>query len=270
MLQDYLNVKDGRIFYAVSGKGNPVVLLHGNFNDHRIWSGQADFFSADYQLVRYDLRGYGQSSTPNSPFSNVDDLKRLADSLNLQKLILIGSSSGGGAAVDFALTYPHLVQALILVCPSVNGNPYPLKLVWQGMKNFINVRLKGREKAIESFMANPFWAYFFPSPVKKEARETVIQQVRNPRNFCRFSPNLSTAVKPHAIHRLREIQAPTLIIITDQDHPYNIKTAELLHKNLKRSSLICMQNCGHLPFVEEPETFNRTVHDFLRHNCECD
>lgn len=263
MIEGNLNLDDGRLFYAVSGKGDPVVLIHGNFNDHQIWNEQVDSFSAHYKLIRYDLRGYGLSSTPNSSFSNIDDLKALIDTLKLHNVTLVGSSMGGGIAIDFTLTYPHLVKALILVSPSINGNSYPMNMMWQGTKNYINLRLKGRKKAIESFITNRFWQYFFPSIRKEVARTKVINNIKNYNNFCRFSPSLSVAVKPVAYNRLHEINIPTLIIISDQDHSFNKETAETLHKSIGLSSKIIMEDCGHLPFIEAPHEFNQVVLDFL-------
>ncbi|WP_410768295.1 alpha/beta fold hydrolase [Fontibacillus sp. BL9] len=263
MKEGLLNIDGGQLYYTVSGEGDPVVLIHGNFNDHQIWNEQVDSFSAHYKLVRYDLRGYGLSSTPNTTFSNLDDLKALTDFLELGNVTLVGSSMGGSIATDFTLTYPHLVKNLILVAPSINGNPYPMKMMWQGIKNFILLRLRGRNKAIESFIADPFWQYFFPSLKKEEARTKLLDNVRNPNNFCRFSPSLSNTVKPFAFNRLHEINIPTLIIISDQDHRFNRETAEFLHKRIKLSSRIIMQDCGHLPFIEASIEFNQAVHDFL-------
>ncbi|RUT46956.1 alpha/beta hydrolase [Paenibacillus anaericanus] len=263
MLEGNLKLDDGLLFYEVSGNGDPVVLIHGNFNDHQIWNEQVDSFSTHYKLIRYDLRGYGLSSTPKSSFSNIDDLKALIDTLKIHNVTLVGSSMGGGIAIDFTLTYPHLVKALILVSPSINGNPYPMNMMWQGTKNYINLRLKGRKKAIESFITNRFWQYFIPSIKKEEARTKLINNIENPNNFCRFSPSLSVAVKPYAFNRLHEINKPTLIIISDQDHSFNKETAETLHKSIVLSSKIIMQDCGHLPFIEAPREFNQVVLDFL-------
>ncbi|MFF2482407.1 alpha/beta fold hydrolase [Paenibacillus sp. NPDC058071] len=263
MIQDYIDVSGGRIFYTVSGSGDPLILIHGNFNDHQIWNEQVDSLAAQYKVIRYDLRGYGLSSTPTAPFSNVDDLKALVDSLKLQNVTLVGSSLGGSVAVNFTLAYPGLVNALILVSPSINGRSYPMKMMWEGIRNFINTRLKGREKAIEAFIANPFWQYFFPSAGKDEARNKVLHNVRNSSNFCRFSPNLSTVIKPYAFNRLQEINIPILTIISDQDHPFNITTAESLHAKMNRSFKTMMQGCGHLPFIEEPQLFNQHILDFL-------
>jgi len=259
----YFELNDGRILYSIVGAGQPIILLHGNFNDHQIWNEQIEALSSCYQVIRYDLRGYGQSSTPAASFSNVSDLKALIDFLKLDNVILLGSSSGGGVAIDFTLKYPQLVSKLIVVSPSISGNRFPLRLFWHAMKNFTNVRRKGCEKAIEAFLSNPFWQYYFPSEDNNQARKIVVRNVSNPNNFCRFSPALSKVDKPYALARLSDIKAPTLVIIADGDHPFNMKAAEVLHASIQHSSKIIMHNCRHLPFVEEPQQFNKSILHFL-------
>lgn len=263
-MSQYVDVSGGRIFYTVAGSGDPLILIHGNFNDHGIWNEQVSALGSHYQCIRYDLRGYGRSSTPTAAFSNVEDLKALVDMLGLGKVTLIGSSSGGSVAIDFSLAYPELVQALILVAPSIHGNKYPLSMMWHGTKNFINARLRGQEKAIELFLANPFWHYYFPSDTKGEARLKVVRNASNRDNFCRFSPKLSLAPpKPYAFGRLHELNIPALIIVPELDHPFNIRTANAVHAKIANSIKITMQGCSHLPFVEEPGEFNRHVLQFL-------
>lgn len=259
----YMELNDGRIFYSIDGAGQSIILIHGNFNDHQIWNEQIEALSSCFQVIRYDQRGYGQSSTPAAPFSNVNDLKAFIDFLKLDNVILLGSSSGGGVAVDFTLKHPQLVRKLLLVSPSISGNRFPLSLLWQAMKNYTNMRRKGSEKAIEAFLSNPFWEYYFPSKHNIQAREFVIRNVSNPNNFCRYSPALSKVDKPYALTQLSDIKAPTLVVIADGDHSYNRKTAEMLHANIQHSSKIIMHNCRHLPFVEDPQQFNQDILYFL-------
>jgi len=265
-MSQYVDVSGGRLFYTVAGSGEPLILIHGNFNDHGIWNEQASALASHYQCIRYDLRGYGRSSTPTSTFSNVEDLKALVDKLGLGQVTLLGSSSGGSVAIDFSLAYPELVRALILVAPSIQGIKYPISMMWHGTKNFINTRLKGQKKAIELFLANSFWHYYFPSDTKGEARLKVVQNASNSANFCRFSPKLSLAPKPYAFDRLHELNIPALIIVPELDHPFNVRTANAVHGKIENSTKITMQGCSHLPFAEEPEEFNRHVFAFLWNN----
>lgn len=263
MTQDYIDVQDGKLFFTHSGNGEPIIFIHGNFNDHQIWDEQIAFFSPHYNTIQYDLRGYGLSSTPEHPFSYVEDLKTLIDVLQLTDITLVGSSMGGGIALDFTLTYPHLVRSLILVAPTISGAVYPLSISFHGIKNYINTSFKGSTKAIEAFINNPFWHYLLPSAKKETARKMVLANVQNPNNFCSFPPKLITETKPSALHRLHNIQVPTQILIGDGDHVFNKKNATLLSSQLNLATKIEMNNCGHLPFVEEPQQFNSLVYTFL-------
>lgn len=263
MTQDYIDVQNGKLFFTLSGNGEPIIFIHGNFNDHHIWDEQIAFFSPHYNTIQYDLRGYGLSSTPEHPFSYIEDLKTLIDVLQLTNITLVGSSMGGGIALDFALTYPHLVRSLVLVAPTISGAFYPLSISFHGIKNYINTSFKGNTKAIEAFINNPFWHYLLPSTKKETARKMVLANVQNINNFCRFPPKLITETKPSAIHRLHNIQVSTQIIIGDGDHAFNKKNATLLSNKLNLATKIEMTGCGHLPFVEEPQQFNSLVFNFL-------
>lgn len=260
----YIEVEGGALFYERKGRGEPIVFIHGNYNDHQIWEEQMERFSTGYDVISYDLRGYGQSDTPRTPFSNVKDLKMLLDTLGLTKVTLVGSSMGGSVAVDFTLAYPGDVDRLIMAAPSVSGRSYPARMLWQGIKQHIQVRLKGAEQAMDHFIANSFWNYYFPAAAKEKARQKTIANVRNPGNFCRFSPSLAHVSKPYAIHRLAEIGQPVLILIGALDHPYNRETAEILHKGIRHATKILLPDCGHLPFIEEPEKFSALTADFLQ------
>lgn len=140
---NYLNIDNGRLFYSTKGEGEPLILIHGNFNDSRIWDYQVDCFADYYKVIWYDQRGYGKSDTPKSAFSHHEDLKALFDQLEIRKANIIGSSSGGSVAIDFALQYPKLVNKLILVAPSVNGCHYPLQVMFEAMKNIFCLKSKG-------------------------------------------------------------------------------------------------------------------------------
>lgn len=263
MNEGFIDVTGGALFYESYGDGEPIVFIHGNFNDHQIWEEQMRAFSATNYVISYDLRGYGHSDTPRISFSNVEDLKLLIDALGLIKVNIVGSSMGGSVAIDFTLAYPERVQRLILAAPSISGRNYPVSMLWQGIKQHFQVRLNGRERAIEAFITNPFWQYYFPASNKEEAWQKTVANVREPVNFCRFSPSLSRVSKPYAINRLKELYQPVLILIGELDHPFNRETAEILQTEMNKSTTIVMKDCGHLPFIEEPKMFNYNLAEFL-------
>lgn len=222
---DYLMINNGNLFYSIKGDGEPLILIHGNFNDSRIWEYQMDYLSNYYKVISYDQRGYGKSSTPEFAFSPHDDLKELFDRFAIKKAIIMGSSSGGSVAIDFVLKFPELVKGLILVAPSINGYRYPMKVMFEAMKNIFCLNSKGFEVAVEKFINNSFWSYFFPPEHRPEAREKVLMTVRTQKNFYSWNFKLATPQKPYASERLKEIPVPSLIILSDRDKAFNIKTS---------------------------------------------
>lgn len=111
------------LYYEVTGKGEPLVLIHGNGGDRRHWDFQFEPLSKEFQVIRYDVRCYGKSVFTNSDieFSNHDDLKALLDHLNINKAHICGLSMGSGIAVDFALAYPERCRSLIPIGAWANG-----------------------------------------------------------------------------------------------------------------------------------------------------
>ena len=223
-----------------------------------------DYLSNYYKVICYDQRGYGKSSVPEFAFLPHEDLKALFDLLEIKKAIIVGASSGGSVAVDFALEYPERVKGLILVAPSVNGYRYPIKVMFEAMKNIFCLKTKGVEVAIEKFISNPYWDYFFPPEHRQEAREKVLMSVRTQKNFYSWDFKLATPRKPYASGRLKEIPVPALVVFSDRDKAFNIKVGEYVHTNIQNSKKVIMSDCGHLPFIEKPNEFNRCVHDFIK------
>ncbi len=88
-----------------------------------MWDEQFGVFSRTHRVLRFDFRGYGRSSRPEPgrPYSHVDDLAAVMDAAGVERAALIGNSMGGQVAVDFALTHPARVSALVLASPALSG-----------------------------------------------------------------------------------------------------------------------------------------------------
>ena len=105
--QGYTNIHDGKLFYRKIGTGIPIVFIHGFCLDHRMWQKQSDYFSSTHTCITYDLRGFGKSTLPITPYSHHDDLLVFLKNLHIDEpVILIALSMGGRAAVNFSLVHP--------------------------------------------------------------------------------------------------------------------------------------------------------------------
>ena len=107
--------------YDLVGEGPLVVLIHGTNLDRRMWDAETDWLRTHARVLRYDLRGQGDSDFPTDPYSNHDDLIELLDELGVGEVTLVGLSAGAQVAIDVALAAPQLVARLILVSPSIAG-----------------------------------------------------------------------------------------------------------------------------------------------------
>ncbi|GAG10762.1 unnamed protein product, partial [marine sediment metagenome] len=104
------------LYYEIAGSGDPLVLLHGFTGNTQWWDDQFEIFATHYQVIRYDIRGFGNSALPTrESYSHVDDLKALLENLGISRTHVLGLSMGGEIAIDFALVYPELTTALITV-----------------------------------------------------------------------------------------------------------------------------------------------------------
>src|SRR6266566_308505 len=121
-----LAINGAHLYYEQAGSpgspGHPLVLIHGFTLDTRMWDDQFAVFTRHYQVIRYDMRGFGRSDLPaEEPFTAVDDLRALLDTLGVSRACVLGLSLGGSVAIDFALAYPDRTSALVLVDPALRG-----------------------------------------------------------------------------------------------------------------------------------------------------
>jgi pimeloyl-ACP methyl ester carboxylesterase len=114
-------VNGAELYYEMLGTGHPLVLIHAEGLDRRMWDDQFTAFAERYQVIRYDLPGYGKPEKLEERRLGADTLLGLLKSLKIEKAYVLGSSEGGAIALDFTIDHPHAVGALILAAPGLGG-----------------------------------------------------------------------------------------------------------------------------------------------------
>jgi pimeloyl-ACP methyl ester carboxylesterase len=109
----FAQVSGAPLYYEIAGAGHPLVLIHEGIADSRMYDDQFGAFAQRYRVIRYDVHGFGRSGIPAGPFSGHEALHDLLHVLGVERTYLLGMSMGGGIAIDFTLTYPTMVDALI-------------------------------------------------------------------------------------------------------------------------------------------------------------
>jgi 3-oxoadipate enol-lactonase len=256
-----VDVNGTRLYYEIAGSGQAVVFIHGFTLDTRMWDDQFTAFARHFQVIRYDMRGFGKSALPTGEtYSHVNDLKGLLDQLGVQQAYLVGLSKGGAVALDFALTYPLRTRALVLIDTVLGGFQWSPEgaardgLVWQ------RAREAGIPAAKESWLTHPLFAPAQRQPAVK-ARLACIVAEYSGWHFVNADPE--QALEPPAAQRLPELRMPVLAIVGEYDIPDFLQIAELVHQQVPAARKTVVPGVGHMANMEAPEQVNDAVLQFL-------
>ncbi|MCA9837687.1 MAG: alpha/beta fold hydrolase [Trueperaceae bacterium] len=241
-----------------TGRGQALVFIHGFSLDARMWDAQLEAFKADHQLVRYDLRGFGRSALPNEAYRHSEDLLAILNYLQLQKVTLIGLSLGGGVALDVALTYPDRLEALVLADSIIDGFGFSEK--WRSTNKAIWTAGKTDIELAKSLWLNH---ELFESVNQSSAAQEFKQILADYSGWHWQNKDPQLYTKPAAVERLEDIKLPTLILIGEKDISDFQQIAEVL-STLPKAQKVVIPEAGHMTNMENPQTFNQKIRDFLR------
>jgi 3-oxoadipate enol-lactonase len=250
------------LYYEIAGEGQPLVLIHGGLVNSGLWDDQFEVFTQHCRVLRYDVRGFGQSKSPTAYYSHHGDLRDLLDFLGIERATVLGLSMGGGIAIDFTLTYPDHVTALIPVAAGLGGyqvkDSSPLRAELRAAYDSGD-KPRAVELSLQLWTDGP---HRTPDQVDRAAREKIramtIHTFDQP-----DTENWLHPLKPPAIDRLAEIHVPTLFIVGDQDVPDILDISDLIVTYVPGARKAVIANTAHHLNVEQPDEFNRIVLDFL-------
>jgi len=246
------------LFYEVSGSGEPIVLIHAFSVDRRMWAPQIAALQGRFRVVRYDLRGHGNSDGPSAPYAPHEDLRSVLDALTIDKATLIGLSAGATLATDFAIAYPSRVVRVVLASPGLNGYVPSTPLTWT-LPVFQAAGKGDAEGAARLWADTPIMALRNDLSAAPTVKELVMSNVR----LWTYKSNPSQPLTPVAINRLAEVRSPTLVILGEQDLPHIKEVAGLLVKGIAGARLVTIPRAGHIANLDAPEAFNQALDSFL-------
>ncbi len=257
-------INGASIYYQVTGKGYPLVLLHAGIADRRMWEPQIPVFAEKYRVITYDMRGYGKTEMPPGYYAHHRDLYRLMDYLGITRANILGLSLGGREALNLTIEHPERVNRLVLVGSGLGG--YRMKdqgtiEQWPAIETAIQTGKyeQAAELEMRIWVAGQKRSLQEVDPeVRRLAKEMLIPTYATPPE-----KGLEEPLEPPASSRLWEVKAPTLLMIGELDVPDMQTIFKVLSAGIQGAQKITIPGTAHLPNLEKPAEFNKAVMDFL-------
>lgn len=234
-------------------KSRPTILMiHGAGQSSLTWEYQVDVLKnrPGANLIIPDLPGHGKSE--GSGCKTIEEytefIKDLAHTLGLDRLILVGHSMGGGIAQVFAIDYPEMVDACVLV-----GTGAKLRVAKETLES-----VKSNYETFCRVAPTRSFTHSSPEELKRKFIEGLL---KTPQSIS--YRDLLICDEFDIMKEVEKIRVPTLIISATEDILTPVKYGEYLNLKIRNSKLHVIRGAGHFMMQESPDEFNRILIEFL-------
>jgi pimeloyl-ACP methyl ester carboxylesterase len=231
--------RDGvKIFYEAFGDGPTVLLSHGYSATSAMWKPQVTDLQRDFRIVVWDMRGHGNSDSPDDPAqyserATVDDMAAILDAVGARTAVIGGLSLGGYMSLAFELAYPSRTSALMVFD---TGPGYR--------------KAEGREGWNKTAAA------------LGGGNEVRVSRHRSAQGLAHAARGMLAQVDGRVIERLPHIAVPTLVLVGEKDTPF-LAATDYMATKIPGARKVVLKDAGHASNIDQPAAFNRAVRTFL-------
>ncbi|MDX8527615.1 alpha/beta hydrolase [Mesorhizobium sp. MSK_1335] len=237
----YAPVNGIQMHYAVFGKGDPVLLIHGGLGHADIWASQVATLSKTHKVVVADSRGHGRSTRTDEPYGYdlmASDYLALLDFLKIDKTALVGWSDGGIIGIDIALHHPERLTRLFAQAA--------------------NVTTDGVDPGV---LTNKTFAAY----IDRSGRDYK-KLSKTPDQYDAFVAQISHMWESQPAwtkEELGKITTPTAIVAGDHDEAIKRAHTEYMASVIPGAKLIILPNASHFAMLQAPDEYSQAVVDFI-------
>lgn len=244
--------RDGvNIYYEDHGKGDVTMILsHGYSATSGMWKGQVDALKDRYRMIVWDMRGHGQSDSPDDPARyseghTIDDMAAILDECGVGGAIIGGLSLGGYMSLAFNLKYTSRVSALMLFD---TGPGYKKDSAREGWNLMAGERALALERDGLSALGT--------------GQEVKIANHSSAQGLAHAARGMLSQVDDRVIQSLPDINVPTLVLVGEDDEAFIAPTDYMAFK-IPGATRVTIKGAGHASNIDQPQAFNDAVRQFV-------
>jgi pimeloyl-ACP methyl ester carboxylesterase len=246
--------RDGvKIYYEDHGRGPVILLSHGYGSTYRMWEGQVAALRDRYRVLVWDMRGHGDSDSPESQdeyseAATVDDMAAILRNAGVERAIVGGLSLGGYMSLAFYLKYPEMVRALMLFDTGPGYRNPAGREEWN----------KTAFERAEAYEKNGLEAVSGGAEVR-------VSRHRSAAGLAKAARGMLAQFDSRVIESLENIAVPTLVLVGEKDRPF-LSAADYMANKIPNATKAVIPDAGHAANIHQPEAFNQAVIEFLQAN----
>ncbi len=271
----FATVNGVRLFYEVTGHGEPIVLIPGLGLDHTYFRYAIPELERHFQVIAFDPRGMGRSERPKVEYTMelwAEDLRQLLGHLGIERAHIVGSSLGGCVAMALLRRTPDIATSLILLA------------AFAELDRSLETNFRMRIAIVEAMGMGPvirdhvlLWTLsreFIETERGAEAAAGLLASLstNDPALYVEFLTSIlrfgrvmpGQEREPTYTTYLPAIRVPTLVIVGDRDILTPVAFSRAIVERMPDAELAVIPECGHITFIEKPAENTRLIADFLQ------
>ena len=265
------------LYYEELGTGEPVILIHGQAVDGRMWDAAFFELAKQYRTIRLDLRGYGKSDMPEVGFGFLyaDDLKNFMDSLGIKKAHIAGVSLGGMVLADFVALYPDYVQTATISSGAISNFPDRSKVSANVLKIYNDTIFTLRREDVRKNLAKGLDSLkvelkksmkYVSGKHYRKIKKQVNVMIDDWQGWQWTHPEVDAFIGVQANQLLSEQknQPRILFIIGQYDSKASKRSMQQMATLCKKSKIKVLPDAGHYTAMECPKDFVRDMEQFIQ------
>ncbi len=233
------------------GEGQALALLHGFPLDHKIWDAQAAALAGRARVIRYDLRGLGESPATPGPYLMerlAGDLVEILDALGVERAVVVGHSLGGYVALAFFRMFAERCAGLGLVCSRTSADTPEAAAARLALAD--RVERDGIGPVVETFVPKLLAPDAYAAHPQLVAQITATVERTDPRGAAAMLRGMAARVASDDLYD--EMRLPVGIVAGARDALIPPDAARALAAAVVNATLDVL-DCGHLPSCEVPD-----------------